>query len=176
MNVSEILQPGIEYKKGKLGIKAAVAVQQFDFQGHTASWIKSTDSLTLINPSWEIKFSNILSSYGAVFSGEYSSNINDAAKKDKNAYIVYLGIGDDKISGFGKWQLKGGYMRIEENAIPKGFGNTSAYNADPGKGFEYSASVGLLNNLTFNVTYYDMTNIDGKKPQQVAQIDFVYKF
>ncbi|MDR2192814.1 MAG: putative porin [Endomicrobium sp.] len=177
MNISAILQGGAEYKQGNFSAKAAIAFRQFDFQGHsTTTWIKSNGSLTLINPSWEIKYNNIVSSYGVVFSGEYSSNVNDAAKEDKNAFIAYLGIGDDKVNDFGKWQLKGGYRRVEANAIPLGFGNTSAYNADPGKGFEGFAALGLLKNLTLNITYYDMTNIDGKKPQQVTQIDVVYKF
>ncbi|MDR1942287.1 MAG: putative porin [Endomicrobium sp.] len=177
MNIIAILQPGAEFKKGNFSAKAAIAFWQFDLQSHsTSTWIKSQGSYTLINPNWQIKLNKIVKSYGLTFEGEYSANVNDSAKKDTQAYIFYLGIGDEKLGSLGTWQLKGGYRSAQANAFPLGMGNTSAYNADPGKGFEGILNLGLLKSLDLNITYYDMTDIKGKKPQQVTQIDFVYKF
>jgi hypothetical protein len=57
-----------------------------------------------------------------------------------------------------------------------GFGQTSAYDAEPGKGWELFFGYGLVKGLAFNATFYIMTDIEGNRPQNVSQFDLIYKF
>ncbi|MCL2484474.1 MAG: putative porin [Endomicrobia bacterium] len=196
-----IAQPGIDYKYEKFSAKVGVSLQQFYLRGkYVASnetgafgsgrWFVNTSvqpyDYSLVNPSFEFKYKEVVSRFGVSLSGDYTTNVNDdfnKAKKtynlkdeDKNGYLICLGFGDDRIGKLGTWQFKGAYRFLGKAAIPTGFGNTDAYGAMPGKGMEYSVTTGLLQNLSGVITYYDMTNLDGKAPAQVAQFDLVYRF
>jgi uncharacterized protein YhbP (UPF0306 family) len=179
MNAIFIVQPGLEAKQGNFSVKGALAVQQFSLVNHDAhstSWIRSSRSYTLINPNWDVSLAKIAGPYGVSFSGEFSHNVNSSADGDTNAYLLQVGFGDEKLSKFKTWQVKAAYRRLETNAIPVGFGQTSAYNADPGKGWECFLGLGLLKDLAFNATFYNMTDLGGNRPQLVSQFDLVYKF
>ena len=178
MNAIVILQPGIEAKQGNFSFKSALSFQQFSLVDHSTNttWIKSNTAYTLINPAWDIRFNNLVSSYGINFNGEYSSNINDNVDQDTAAYILSFGFGNASLNNFKTWQIAAAYRRLEANAIPVGFGDTTAYNAEPGKGWEYSVGFGLLKDLSFTAKFYNMTNIAGDGPQLVSQFDLVYKF
>ena len=179
MNVIAVAQPGIEYTRGKLRTKGAFSVQQFSLVNHDTSantWIRSNSSFTLLAPSWDVGYSNLIGSYGPMFSGEYSKNINKNVESATQAYMLQAGFGNEKIDRFKAWQVKAAYRRRELNSIPYGFGQTSAYNADPGKGWEYFAAFGLMKKLAFNATIYNMTDLDGKRPQLVSQFDVIVKF
>lgn len=174
-NAIVIVQPGLDVRKGNFSAKGAVAIQQFSLVNHSQSgWIKANHSFSLINPSWEVSFTK--ESYGISFNGEYSDNVNASVERDTHAYLFSLGFGSNKIDRFKEWQVKAAYRRVETNAIPLGFGNTSAYNADPGKGWEYFLGFGLLKDLVFNATFYDMTDLAGNRPQLVSQLDVIYRF
>ena len=193
MNAIAVVQPGVEYKRWKLRAKGAFSVQQFSLVNHDTSgntWIRSNNSFTLLAPSWDVSCVNLLGSYGPMFSGEYSKNIHkdealtspmeslqDAqpVKKPK-AYMLQAGFGSERVNRFKAWQVKAAYRRRELNSIPYGFGQTSAYNADPGKGWEYFAAFGLMRNVAFNATIYRMTDLEGKLPQSVSQFDVIARF
>ena len=177
MNAIVILQPGIEAKQGNFSVKGALSFQQFSLVNHsTTGWIKSNTSYTLINPAWDVRLNNLVSSYGLNFNGEYSNNINDNVDQDTAAYILSFGFGSASLNNFKTWQLAAAYRRLEANAIPIGYGDTTAYNAEPGKGWEYSAGFGLLKNLSATAKFYNMTDIAGNRSQLVSQFDVVYKF
>jgi hypothetical protein len=184
-----IAQPGIDYKYDKFSAKVGIALHQFYLKdrlvrsNEAGVWFQSgrqTADYTLINPGWDLKYREVVSKYAVSLSGDYSVNVNEdftnAEGKDKQSYIVCLGFGDDRVSGFGTWQVKGAYRNVGIAAMPLGFGNTDAYSANPGKGFEYSLTAGLLKSLNGVITFYDMTNPDGKNAEQLAQFDLVYKF
>ena len=177
MNAIVIVQPGIEAKQGKLSVKGALSVQQFSLVNHsTANWIKSNTSYTLINPAWDVRFNNLVSSYGVSFNGEYSKNVNESADQDTVAYILSFGFGSASLNNFKTWQVAAAHRRLERYAIPIGFGDTSAYNADPGRGWEYSAGFGLLRDLSVTAKLLNMTDIQSNLPQLVSQFDVIYKF
>ncbi|MDR1726548.1 MAG: putative porin [Acidobacteriota bacterium] len=177
MNAIFIVQPGVEVKRGRFSLKGAFAVQQFSLVNHDASgWIKADRSYTLLNPDWDVSILNVAGPYRVNFSGEFSHNVNGSADGDAGAYLLSMGFGDEKIDKFKAWQVAAAYRRVEEDAIPVGMGQTSAYNAEPGKGWEYSFGLGLLKALSFNATVYHMTNLDGERPQLIGQFDLVYKF
>ena len=179
MHTIVIAQPGLEYKAAKnIKLKGAFAVQQFSMSDRPASgWIQSNyRSFTLLNPAWEVTFSNLVSKYGVTFNGEYSSNIHESADVDTKTYMLQVGLGSDRIKVSKDWQVKAAYRRLENFAIPRGFGNTSAYDADPGKGWELFFGYGLVKNLEFNATIYMMTDIEGNRSQDVRQLDVVYRF
>ena len=179
MNVIAVAQPGIEYRRGKLRAKGAFSVQQFSLVNHDTSgntWIRANRSLTLLVPSWEAVYPNLVGSYGPMFSGEYSKNINDNVDYATQAYLFQAGFGSARIDRFKTWQANVAYRRRELNSIPYGFGQTLAYNADPGKGWEYSGAFGLMKNVSFNATIYNMTDIDGNLPQKLSQFDVIVKF
>jgi hypothetical protein len=176
MNVILVVQPGVETKKGRLSAKGALSVQQFSLVNHnTADWIKSNVSFTLIDPSWDVSY-KVGSSYAANFSGEFSKNVNANADRQTVAYLLSMGFGNEKINRFKAWQVKAAYRRLENNAIPIGMGQTSAYDADPGRGWEYFGAFGLHKSLAVNATFYNMTDLDGNRPQLVGQLDVIYKF
>jgi len=145
-----------------------------------SNWIKSNHSFTLINPNLEVKLSKVAKDYGISFSAEFSKNVNSAddlkIEEDTIAYLLQVGFGSDKIAKGKDWQIKYARRLLEENAIPRGFGNTSAYNAEPHQGNEYFFGVGLVKNLVFNATFFQLTNTKGKLPQLVSQFDLIYKF
>ena len=177
MNAIVIVQPGIEAKRGKLSVKGALAVQQFSLVNHaTTSWIRSNTSYTLINPAWDVRLNNLVSSYGLNFNGEYSKNVNDSADQDTVAYILSFGFGSASLNNFKTWQIAAAHRRLETYAIPIGFGDTSAYNADPGRGWEYSAGFGLLKDLSVTAKFFNMTDLGGDRSQLVSQFDVIYKF
>jgi len=179
MNAIAVVQPGLEYNKNKLTVKGAFTVQQFSLSDHDTSastWIRSDMSYTLLNPAWEAGYTGLIGSCGPMFAGEYSKNINENADDGTQAYMIQAGFGNEKIDRFKSWQVKAAYRRRERYAIPYGFGQTSAYDAEPGKGWEYTAAFGLMKNLAFNATIYNMTDLDGELPQKVSQFDVVFKF
>ena len=179
MNIIAVVQPGIEYRRGGLLTKGAVAVQQFSLVNHDISsntWIRSNRSHTLITSAWDVSYPNLVGSYGPMFAGEYSKNMHENADSDSQAYLIQAGFGNEKIDRFKAWQVKAAYRRRELNAIPYGFGQTSAYDGEPGKGWEYFVALGLTGRLAFNATLYDMNNLDGALPQLVSQFDLVYRF
>ena len=177
MNAIVIVQPGIEAKYGELNVKGALAVQQFSLVNHsTTSWIRSNTSYTLINPAWDVRFNNLVSSYGANFNGEYSKNVNENAEQDTVAYILSFGFGSASLNNFKTWQIAVAHRRLERYAIPIGFGDTSAYNADPSRGWEYSAGFGLLKDLSVTAKFFNMTDLQSNLPQLVSQFDVIYKF
>ena len=181
MNAIAVVQPGIEYKRGNFSAKGAFTVQQFSLVNHnrhsTTDWLREYRSFTLVNPAWEASWNNLAGSYGATFTGEYSKNLNESAEgRATQAYMLQAGFGNERIDRFKAWQVKVAYRRLEQNAIPYGFGNTSAYDADAGKGWEYSAALGLLKNLSFNATIYNLTDLEGNMPQTVSQFDVIYRF
>ena len=71
MHTIVLAQPGAEYKPGKnISVKGAFAVQQFSLSGrrtNAVNWITADRSFTLLNPAWEITFSNLVSKYGVTF-------------------------------------------------------------------------------------------------------------
>jgi len=179
MNAIAAVQPGIEYGRGKLRAKGAFSLQQFSLENHDTSantWIRSNYSYTLLAPAWDINYSNLVGSYGPMFAGEYSKNIHENAGSATQAYLLQAGFGNERIDRFKTWQVKAAYRRRELNAIPYGFGQTLAYDADPGKGWEYFVAFGLMKNLAFNATIYDMADIDGNLPQKLSQFDVIFKF
>ena len=179
MNAIAVVQPGIEYGKGKLRTKSAFSIQQFSLENHDTSantWVRANESFTLITPAWEVNYLNIVGPYGPMFAGEYSKNIHDNAGSATQAYLIQAGFGDERIDRFKAWQVKAAYRRRELYAIPYGFGQTNAYDADAGKGWEYFVAFGLLKNLAFNATIYDMTDLDGNLPQKVSQFDVIFRF
>ena len=179
MNAIAVAQSGVEYKLGKLRTKGAVSVQQFSLVNHDTSgntWIRQNSSSTLLAPSWDVGYANLVGSYGLMFSGEYSKNIHENVESATQAYLLQTGFGSEKIDRFKTWQIKAAYRRRELNSIPYGFGQTSAYNADPGKGWEYFAAFGLMRNVAFNATFYNMTDLDDKRPQVVSQFDVIVRF
>ena len=179
MNAIAVAQPGIEYRPGKLRAKGAFSVQQFSLANHDTSgstWIRANRSLTLLAPAWDVSYVNLVGSYGLMFSGEYSKNIHENVDSATQAYLLQAGFGNERVDGFKAWQVKAAYRRRELNSIPYGFGQTSAYNADPGKGWEYFAAFGLLKNVAFNATFYNMTDLDGARPQVVSQFDVIVRF
>ncbi|MCL2390961.1 MAG: putative porin, partial [Endomicrobia bacterium] len=185
-----IAQPGASYSKGDFSAKVGLSLQQFYVKGNTIAsnepgtwWSSGAEIMdySLVNPGWEIKMKNVVNDYGVSFSGDFVKNVTESATQaindqNKEGYILCIGIGDDKIGSFGTWQAKGAYRRLDAYAIPTGWGNTDAYSAKPGKGWEYSLALGLLANLSFNLNYYEMTNLDGQAPTRLTQFDFIYKF
>ena len=179
MNAIAVAQPGIEYRLGKLRAKGAFSVQQFSLVNHDTSgstWIRANRSLTLLVASWEAGYPRLIGSYGPTVSGEYSKNIHDNVEHATQAYLIQGGFGSERVDKFKTWQAKAAYRKRELNSIPYGFGQTSAYNADPGKGWEYSGAFGLMRNVSFNAAIYNMTDIDGKRPQMVSQFDVIVRF
>ena len=179
MNAIAVAQPGVEYNLGKLRAKGAFSVQQFSLANHDTSastWIRSNSSFTLLVPSWDVSYVNLVGSYGPMFSGEYSKNIHENADSATQAYLLQAGFSNERMDRFKAWQVNAAYRRRELNSMPYGFGQTSAYNAEPGKGWEYSAAFGLLRRLSFNATFYNMTDLDGERPQLVSQFDVIVRF
>ena len=179
MHTIAIVQPGLEYEiNDNIRLKGAFAVQQFSMSDRPASsWIMSNyQSFTLLNPAWEVNFANLVSKYGITVNGEYSANIHESADSDTKAYLIQAGFGSAGISASKDWQVKAAYRHLEDFAIPRGFGQTSAYDAEPGKGWELFFGYGLVKGLAFNATFYIMTDIEGNRPQNVSQLDVIYKF
>lgn len=189
MHAVVVAQPGLEYKEKNFSLKGAFAIQQFSLTGHPSSWISSDRSFTLINPTLELKLSKLVSSYGITFNGEFSKNVNDCdinksprscadetANDNTNTYLLQVGFGSDRVSAPKDWQIKAAYRRLENNALPRGMGQVDAYNADPGKGWEYYLTLGLIKDLSFNASFFIMTDIDGNRPQNVCKFDLIYKF
>ena len=177
MNSIFIIQSGIETKRGNINAKGAITVQQFSLTNHgTNGWIKADQAYTLINPAWNVRLDNLVSSCGLNFTGEYSRNVNSNADHDTEAYMLSFGFGNASLNNFKTWQVAAAYRRVEEHAIPLGFGDSSVYNTDPSRGWEYSAGLGLLKNLSFTAKFFNMTDIDGNRAQLVSQFDVVYKF
>ena len=179
MHTIALAQPGLEYKINRdIRLKGAFAVQQYSMSDRPSSgWILSNyQSFTLLNPAWEVTFANLVSKYGVTFNGEFVSNIHDSAEADTGAYLIQAGFGSAVISASKDWQVKAAYRRLENFAIPRGFGQTSAYDAEPGKGWECFFGYGLVKGLAFNATFYIMTDMEGNRPQNVSQFDLIYKF
>ena len=65
---------------------------------------------------------------------------------------------NNQFNNFKTWQIAVANRRLENNALPTGFGGTSACNADPGKGWEYSTVTGLLKDLSFTAKFFNMTD------------------
>jgi hypothetical protein len=55
-------------------------------------------------------------------------------------------------------------------------GQTSAYNGDPGKGWEFFGAFGLHRSFAVNATIYNMTNLEDERSQMVTQLDLIYRF
>jgi len=185
-----VIQPGIEAKAGKnTSLKATFAIQHYGLENHsTSGWLGANKSFTLINPAWEITFANLAANkYGFTFNGEYSRNTGDGFNNwgsfvetkeegEKTAYMIQAGFGSARIRAAKEWQVKAAYRYMEQNAIPRGMGQTSAYEAQPGKGWEFFFGLGLIRDLAFNATIYKMTDIDGNRSQTVSQFDLIYRF
>ena len=189
-----IVQPGVSYGKDNFSAKLGLSLQKFFLKGAivnsnefgafgSGKWFvagRQPYDYLLVNPSLEANMKEVVGKYGVTANIDFTANVDETVKnidaKYKNGYLVSLGIGDDKIGKLGTWQLKAGYHRLEAYAIPTGFGNVDAYGGKPGKGFEYSLTLGLATNLSFAFNVYDMTNLSGKASAQTGQFDFVYKF
>ena len=181
-----ILQPGVSYNTADLNVKAALAYQHWDIKGKptgsndTGNYFggaNGANNFHIINPSLEITLKHILAGYDITAFGDYAKNMYDSVYQgDRTGYAFGLGIGDEKIDGFGKWQLRGTYRRLEQNAAPLGVTESDAYEGKAGKGFEAKLSYGLLKDLQFNFGYFNMTNIKGEVRRMVYQYDLVYKF
>jgi len=181
MNAIAVVQPGLEFNWNNLKAKGAFSLQQFSLANHDTSgntWIQQNYSLTLVSPAWEVIYTNLVGSYGPMFAGEYSKNIHENAEDTDatQAYVLQMGFGSERINKWKALQVKAAYRYREMNAMPRGFGQTSAYEGEAGKGWEYFFAFGLHKNLAFNATIYRMTDIDGERPQMVSQFDVIYKF
>lgn len=180
-----ILQPGVSYNTADLSVKAAIAYQSWDLKGKPTGTNDSgnylgtpgANNFHIINPSLEITFKKLFAGYDVVVFGDYAKNMYDGVySSDRTGYAFGLGFGDEKVDGFGKWQLRGTYRRLEQNVAPLGVTESDAYEGKAGKGFEAKLSYGLLKDLQFNFGYFNMTNIKGEVRRTVYQYDLVYKF
>ena len=185
MPYAYILQPGLSYVTLDLSVKAALAYQYFNIKGKPTGsndagnylGAAGSNNFSIINPSLEITLRKILSGYDVVIFGDYAKNMYDSVySSDRTGYAFGLGLGDEKIDDFGKWQLRGTYRHLEQNVVPLGLSESDAYEGKAGKGWEAKLSYGLLRDLQFNFGYFNMTNIKSEVRKTVYQLDLVYKF
>ncbi|WP_424244213.1 polyhydroxyalkanoate synthesis regulator phasin [Elusimicrobium posterum] len=181
-----IAQPGVSYKNGGFSVKGAVAYEYFSLKGKV---VGSNDNnylngnnpnasdYEILNPSLEIKQKNLLLGYTGSLFADYVENLNSKVYSgERSAYSYGLTFGDEKTAGFGTWNVKAMYRRLEPNATPTGLGDSDAYGGKSGKGVEVILTAGLLKNLDLGFDYYNMTDIKGKDRKQLYQLDFTYKF
>ena len=183
-----IVQPGFEAKGGNTNFRAGVAIQKFALEGHaTGGWLNANQSFTLFTPSWELRQGGIGGKYQFTFNGEFSKNVSDGINDwgsftpvvedgETMTYMLQGGFGTPSIRAAKDWQVRAAYRYMEQNAIPRGMGQTSAYEAQPGKGWECFFGLGLVRDLAFNATIYIMKDMDGNRNQSVSQFDLVYRF
>jgi len=181
-----IVQPVIEYKEGNIKLKAALAYQQFNFEGRNQSMLREASignvNYKIVNPSLSFDLNNVAGSYTLRLFGDMAQNIQSDLPKDSNGddqtkgYLAGVGFGHAKLDSFGKWNLKAMYRYLEAYAIPEKLGDSDAYGGSAGKGFEIAANFGLTKALSFGIDYYQMTDINGNVPKSLCQFDFVYKF
>ncbi|MDD2523658.1 MAG: putative porin [Endomicrobiia bacterium] len=181
-----ILQPVIEYKEGDIKVKAALAYQQFNFEGRNQTMLREASignvNYKIVNPSLSVDFSNVAGSYTLSLFGDMAQNIQSDLPKDSNGddqtkgYLAGLGFGHAKLDTFGTWNLKAMYRYLEAYAAPDKLGDSDAYGGSAGKGFEIVANFGLTKALSLGIDYYQMTNINGDVPKSLCQFDFVCKF
>jgi len=99
---------------------------------------------------------------------------------DENEYgwLGGLKFGSKKVNEFGKWQVKYMYRRLEKDAWPDTFPDSDFFGGATGvQGHEGIISFGLTKNLTLDLDYYNVEEIDDSdNDQQLLQLDLVAKF
>ncbi|MDR3111641.1 MAG: putative porin [Elusimicrobiota bacterium] len=189
------IQPGISFETGNVKIKAALSYQQFNMKGRTIysnedKYLITTkttgtgdSNYQILNPSLEIKLSNVIENLSISLFSDYVQNLYDKVYKNNlGGYLFGIGFGNEKLEKFGAWQIKFMHRYLERNAIPLGLGDSDAYGgAGNAQGQEVIFNFGLAKNLYFGVDYYSMEQIEAvngksKVPKSVVQLDLNYKF
>ncbi|MDR1695105.1 MAG: putative porin [Endomicrobium sp.] len=179
-----ILQPGVTYKTGNIGIKAALGYQQFNTKGRhiTANNNIAFNSATdyrLINPAVEASVSEVIGKYVVKVFGEYVKNTDDALYKNNNEGGLYgITFGDGKIGNRGDWNITYAGRYLMAGAVPAALSFSDAYGgAADVRGFEIGINYGLTKNTSFAFNYLSYDRINGAKdPRSLAQCDISYKF
>ncbi|MCL2389058.1 MAG: putative porin, partial [Elusimicrobia bacterium] len=171
-----LAQPGFTYSRGRTRVRGAVAMQQFNIKGkealmggHPAFMMNLTgQDYTLINPSFDIRRRRAFgTNHTFTLHGDFVKNVdgstagNSATENDRQAYLLGARFGYESIRGFGQWNVGLSHSRYERNAIPRGMANSNAFSGMPHQGWQYTASVGLLSNLTFQLTYFNLVGLSG---------------
>lgn len=187
-----VVQPGIKTKAGDFSIKAALAYYAFsavqgrsmDFSSGTNSLIDPTDANSgllfdydAIAPAVEVAVKNPMGGalpYGAIF-GEYVKNSDPS---DKNTgFLAGFKVGDKKVKKKKQWQFKYLYRKLEKDAWLDALPDSDFAGGKTGyKGHEVILKFGLRKNVVFALDYTMTEEINGSKEEDIAQVDFNFKF
>ncbi len=123
--------------------------------------------------------------FAALF-GQYvqATNIDDNNiynKKDDTGWLAGFKFGHKKVKGFGDWQVKYNYRRLERDAWPDFLPDSDFYGgATNAKGHEAQIEFGIAKNVYLEFDYYNTKEIRKSgtqdKDQSIFQADLNVKF
>ncbi len=108
--------------------------------------------------------------------GDYVTNLD--ADSDNTGWATGLKFGYPKLGGAKTWQFKYQYVKLEQYAWPDVFPDSDRYSGKTDvKAHEAILDIGLSKNVSLGLDYYHAERIlAAKKPENVYQVDMVFKF
>lgn len=97
---------------------------------------------------------------------------------DETGWLVGLSFGDAKVSGFGDWQVKYNYRRLEADAWPEFLTDSDAFfGATNAKGSELEFAWGVTRGVSLSLDYYSGFKFLGSDLEQdLLQLDLNLKW
>jgi len=193
-----VIQPGFNYKvTDSIALKGAFSFYDsnniknnaIEYGGGTNT--KKSGSSTLyayeynaIFPAFEISVTEPLKGlnlgmfdvpYACVF-GEYV--LNSLVEDNNSGYMLGGKIGYQKIEGWGQWQLRYNFARLEKDAVPDFLPDSDRYGGKTNiRGHEIMFDFGLAKNTWLGLDIYRVQSLsDPRQPETLVQVDWNLKF